>query len=62
MRIQLRVILVMAFAAGLFTQLLGPRTALSRDAFAATASLDRLLCAERCCPAGRDGETAPQSN
>ena len=43
MRIQLRVILVMAFAAGLFTQLLGPRTALSRDAFAATASGDAVI-------------------
>jgi hypothetical protein len=43
MRIQLRVILVMAFAAGVFTQLLGPRTALSRDAFAATASSDAVI-------------------
>jgi len=43
MRIQLRVILVMAFAAGVLTQTLGPRTALSRDALAATASSDAVI-------------------
>jgi hypothetical protein len=33
----------MAFAAGVFTQLLGPTTALSRDALAATASSDAVI-------------------
>jgi len=43
MRIQLRLLLSTAFVAGVFTQLPGAGTALSRAAFAATASGDAVI-------------------
>ena len=43
MRVQLPVVFVMAFVAGVFTQLPGPGTPPSRAAFAATASGDAVI-------------------
>ena len=43
MRMQLRVLLGTALVAGVFTQLPGPGAALSRAAFAATASGDAVI-------------------